>query len=148
MPQPEPESPTPMIEQVLAATNARRAQGAQCPNGQGFGPAAPLRLSQTLMVAAQRHTEDMAHKGYLEHVDPNGTGPLERARAAGYTGGYLGENIAGGQTSAEQVVDGWMNSPHHCPTIMSPEYNVIGIGYADVPGSPLGTYWTQLFGRE
>lgn len=148
-----PVQPTPVVQgrqvqQVLTETNARRAAGAQCPGGQSFGPAPALRISSALSQAAQKHSEDMGRRGYLEHTSPDGEGPLERARAAGYRGGYLGENIAGGQTSAKEVVDGWMGSAVHCPAIMTPEYNVIGIGYAQVPGSPLGTYWTQLFGKE
>ncbi len=53
----------------------------------------------------------------------------------------MGENIASGQESADEVVDGWMASPGHCANIMDPNFTEIGVGYYD------GDIWTQVFGR-
>ncbi len=69
----------------------------------------------------------------------------QRIAAAGYRASGWGENIAAGQSTPEEVVQGWMESPGHCRNIMNPEYRTIGIGYGVVPGSPYGTYWTQDF---
>jgi uncharacterized protein YkwD len=54
-----------------------------------------------------------------------------------------GENIAAGQKTAEEVMDGWMNSEGHRANILNPDFTHIGIGY--VQGGDYGTYWTQLF---
>ena len=54
-----------------------------------------------------------------------------------------GENIAHGQTGADEVMEDWMNSPGHKANIMSDIYNQIGVGAAKADN---GTYYfTQLF---
>ena len=60
----------------------------------------------------------------------------------------MGENIAWGHDSAEQVMYdeiGWMNSPGHRANILRPEYKYVAIGSAECVEQP-GTYATvQLF---
>ncbi|MBT3155145.1 hypothetical protein HTV45_30445 [Streptomyces sp. CHD11] len=56
----------------------------------------------------------------------------------------VGENIACGQRSAAEVVEGWMNSPGHRANILKAGFTHIGVGFAG--GGRAGTYWTQLFG--
>ena len=50
------------------------------------------------------------------------------------------ENIAMGQRSAQEVVQGWMNSAGHRANIMNGSYTHIGVGLSDS-----GYYWTQQF---
>ena len=50
------------------------------------------------------------------------------------------ENIAMGQRTAAEVVEGWMNSPGHKANIMNASYTHIGVGLSDS-----GYYWTQQF---
>ena len=40
----------------------------------------------------------------------------------------LGENIAAGYSTPEQVVQGFMNSPEHRANILNPNYHDIGVG--------------------
>ena len=54
-----------------------------------------------------------------------------------------GENIAAGQRTPSEVVDGWMNSPGHRANIMNSNFNKIGVGY--VTGGSYGHNWVQLF---
>ena len=54
-----------------------------------------------------------------------------------------GENIAMGQTSPEQVMNGWMNSEGHRKNILSPNFTQIGVGIAKNAEGRL--YWTQQF---
>ena len=57
--------------------------------------------------------------------------------------GTIGENIAYGQRSAEQVMEGWMNSSGHRANILNAQYTAIGVG---VYRSASGTlHWVQLF---
>ena len=65
---------------------------------------------------------------------------------AGYSFQAAGENIAAGQTTPQEVVDGWMQSPGHCSNIMSPSFTEIGVGYVLAPQGQLPHYWTQTFG--
>jgi len=130
---------------VLNETNARRAQGAVC-GGQPFGPAGPLAGHPQLRNSARGHSQDMGRRGYFEHKSPEGTGPMQRAQAAGFQGGFVGENIAAGQNSPREVVQSWMESPGHCLNIMEPRYRFLGVGYYFQQGDRFGQYWTQNFG--
>jgi uncharacterized protein YkwD len=60
---------------------------------------------------------------------------------AGYEWSGAAENIAEGQSSAEDVMQTWLASPGHCGNIMG-DYAHIGIGhyYGD------RDVWTQNFG--
>lgn len=131
--------------ETLVLTNQRRAMGAVC-GDRSFGPALPLTMDATLRRAAREHSRDMGTRNYFEHSSPDGRSPDDRMRAAGWSGRSSGENIYGGPPTAAAVVDGWMKSPGHCANMMSPGFRIIGIGYADVPGSQLTHYWTQDFG--
>jgi uncharacterized protein YkwD len=89
----------------------------------------------------------MARGSYLEHQARDGSHPGERATRAGYPWRSIGENIASGQTTAEQVVSEWVLSPTHCANLMNPRFSEMGIAYAVDLGSAGGIYWAQEFGR-
>lgn len=130
---------------VLELTNQRRAAGATCASDV-FGPAGPLEMDTVIRIAARNHSLDMGEQAYFEHDSLDGRTFADRMTMVGFMGASpWGENIAAGQSSPEDVVEGWMNSPGHCRNIMNPDYRTIGIGYAHVDGSPYGHYWTQDF---
>ncbi|WP_416981368.1 CAP domain-containing protein [Streptomyces sp. T028] len=104
----------------------------------------PLAVDPLLTTAAQAHCADMVARAFYSHTSPEGGQPWDRAAAAGSARRTIGENIACGQRSAAEVVEGWMNSPGHRANILKPAFTHIGVGYAG--GGPSGTYWTQLFG--
>ncbi|MFH9074587.1 CAP domain-containing protein [Streptomyces alboflavus] len=119
---------------VLARTNAHRAAA-------GLRPLAP---DPRLTAAAQAHSADMIARAFYSHTAPDGSEPWHRAAAAGSAHRAVGENIACGQRSAAEVVEGWMNSPGHRANILKPAFTHLGVGFAG--GGSAGTYWTQLFG--
>ncbi|MFD3663636.1 CAP domain-containing protein [Streptomyces sp. NPDC058659] len=121
-------------DQVVALVNAERAKA-------GCGP---LSVNSTLTRAAQGHSEDMAARDFFDHTNPDGDGPGERVTAAGYPWSTYGENIAMGQSTPEQVMDSWMNSPGHRANILNCSFKEIGIGIH----SEGGPYWTQVFGAR
>jgi uncharacterized protein YkwD len=98
-----------------------------------------LQFNSSLNSAAQAHSNYMAGNGRLCHRCPDGSSPAYRARQYGYRSGYVGENIAQGYRSADDVVTGWMNSSGHKDNILKPNYRDIGIGFNNY-------YWTQVFG--
>lgn len=104
----------------------------------------PLAADPLLTSAAQAHSADMVARAFYAHTAPDGSQPWDRAAAAGSTRRAIGENIACGQRSPADVVEGWMNSPGHRANILKPGFTHIGIGFAG--GGRAGTYWTQLFG--
>ncbi|MCD2462764.1 CAP domain-containing protein [Streptomyces sp. MBT42] len=121
-------------DQVIALVNAERAKA-------GCGP---LSANATLTRAAQGHSEDMAARDFFDHTNPDGAGPGERVTAAGYPWSTYGENIAMGQSSPEQVMESWMNSPGHRANILNCDFKEIGVGIH----SQGGPYWTQVFGAR
>jgi uncharacterized protein YkwD len=123
-----------MAAEVVVLTNAERAAARL----------APLAGDRRLTAAAQAHSADMVARDFYSHTTPEGREPWDRAAAAGAAHRGIGENIACGQRTPAEVVQGWMNSPGHRANILKPEFTHIGIGYAT--GSRAGTYWTQLFG--
>ncbi|MFD5813249.1 CAP domain-containing protein [Streptomyces sp. NPDC127038] len=120
--------------EVVALTNTERAAAGL----------RPLGTDTTLTAAAQAHSADMVARDFYAHTSPEGSRPWDRAAAAGCGLRAIGENIACGQRSPAEVVQGWMDSPGHRANILKPDFTHIGIGLAG--GSRAGTYWTQLFG--
>ncbi|GGV78742.1 hypothetical protein GCM10010228_47570 [Streptomyces massasporeus] len=104
----------------------------------------PLSADPPLTTAAQAHSADMVARAFYAHTAPDGSRPWDRAAAAGSTRRSIGENIACGQRSPADVVEGWMNSPGHRANILKPGFTHIGVGFAG--GGRAGMYWTQLFG--
>ena len=125
---------------MLAEVNAlRRKAGAP-----------PLRLSKDLQQAAQAHAQDMLARGYFAHKSPSGSTVRERSRKAGYHWRTVGENIAEGQTSVDEVVTTWMGSPGHRQNILNPDFQDLGIGL--VTGKTRSgehrVIWVQNFGAK
>ncbi|MFJ9820893.1 CAP domain-containing protein [Streptomyces sp. NPDC101151] len=120
--------------EVVALTNAERARAGL----------RPLAADPQLTRAAQAHCADMVARDFYAHTSPDGSQPWDRAAAAGSRRRTIGENIACGQRSPAEVVEGWMNSPGHRANILKPDFTHIGVGYAG--GGRAGTYWAQLFG--
>ncbi|MEO8656537.1 MAG: CAP domain-containing protein, partial [Ramlibacter sp.] len=116
---PPPESATAVVSaEVLALVNEVRSQPRVC-GRQRFEAAGPLRPNSLLDHAAAAHARDMARHGYLEHRGRDGSGPADRAIRAGYRWRSVAENIASGQTTAEEVVRQWTRSPGHCANLMN-----------------------------
>ena len=128
---------------ALQLVNEVRARGARC-GEHAFGPAPPVRLSGTLAGVAFGHANDMARHDYFEHQDLAGHSPADRVRAVGYQEKMVGENIAYGPKSADEVVRGWLDSPGHCENIMDPRFAEMGIAYAAGQSSRRGLFWVQL----
>jgi uncharacterized protein YkwD len=139
-----PKSQAPVLAmQALQLVNEVRARGARC-GERSFGPAPPVRLSDALSGVALGHASDMAMHNYFEHEDLTGHSPADRVRAAGYHEKLVGENIAYGPMSTEEVVKGWLDSPGHCANIMDPRFAEMGIAFAAGQASKRGLYWVQV----
>jgi uncharacterized protein YkwD len=111
-----------------------------------FAAAPPLEMSEKLGRAAQAHAADMASHGRLSHEGSDNSTHAERALREGYVWLHIGENVAAGQATPEQVVAEWLGSAAHCANIMDPDYSEMGVAFAADPGSEKGIYWAQVFG--
>lgn len=127
------------VVQVLNLTNSFRQQ-----NG-----LQPLSYSDRLSVAAQTYSQSMATQDFFAHAGLDGSTPQIRGTSAGYEGG-IGENIAAGYATPNDVVQAWINSPGHRANLLNPSYRDLGIGYYNLPNDPGNLnyqyYWTQDFG--
>jgi uncharacterized protein YkwD len=132
-----------LAARALALVNRVRASGTHC-GQRSFAPASPVTLSATLGTVALGHAADMAEHDYFEHNDLSGRSPAQRVREGGYQETLVGENIAYGPRSIDEVVQGWLDSPDHCENIMDPRFAQMGIAYAPGKLSRHGLFWVQL----
>lgn len=79
------------------------------------------------------------------HSRPDGSSAADLLYGMGLNYSHIGENIAAGQATPEEVVEAWMNSAPHRKNILSEDYIYMGIGFYNIPGSLYTTHWTQIF---
>jgi uncharacterized protein YkwD len=130
------------VKQLLIEVNRIRAEH----------KLAPLKVDERLMRAAQRHAEDIARRGRLDHQGSDGSKLSDRAKRAGYGFARVAENLAAGYATAAQAVKSWLDSPPHRRNLLDPDIRDAGIGYVFRDGEPgaraLRHYWTANFGRR
>ena len=119
-----------MEDEVLVLVNKERAK-----NG-----LKALTMDENVRKVARAKSSDMSTKKYFSHTSPTYGSPFDMLKSFGISYKSAGENIAQGYTTAEAVVNGWMNSSGHRANILNANYTKIGIGY-----EANGNYWTQLF---
>lgn len=138
-----PDDPQAVARRVLELVNRARTQPRRC-GSQAFAATGSLSLNDRLNAAALTHARDMARHSYLEHRGRDGSTPAQRVSATGYVWRHAGENIAAGPGSAEDAVQGWLDSPGHCANIMNAQFTQMGVAYAQ-SRDDYGIYWTQMF---
>jgi uncharacterized protein YkwD len=108
-----------------------------------------LAPSATLDRVAQTYADDMLKRSHYGHVDPEGLTVRERAYAGGYDLRFIAENLAAGQPTVDEAVDGWMKSEKHRDNILSRIYTEAGFGLA-IGKNKRGyqIIWVQVFGRR
>lgn len=100
---------------------------------------AELKSDNTnLQKAADLRAEEI--KTSFSHTRPNGTAYHTVLVEFNVTNNMSGENIAYGQRTPAEVVNGWMNSSGHRANILNANFTHIAVGNT-------GTHWVQLFCR-
>lgn len=136
-PSSEPETPDTdpdalsYAEQVVKLVNQERAKAGL----------APLTLSQPVALAAQVRAKEITQS--FSHTRPDGRSFSTALTEQKVSYRSSGENIAWGQKTPEQVMQGWMNSEGHRKNIMNAKFTSIGVGYYRNASGV--NYWTQLF---
>jgi hypothetical protein len=78
----------------------------------------PLVRNSALDQSAADYAAQMASHSFFSHTGLDGSTPLTRMQAAGYTNVQVwGENIAAGQLDAASVMTAWMNGQGGSPAI-------------------------------
>lgn len=119
--------------QVVDLVNAERAKAGL----------RPLVADFELTKVARLKCQDMRDQDYFDHISPTYGSPFDMMDQFGISYRLAGENIAAGQRTPAETMDGWMNSPGHKANILKPEFTHIGVGY--LTGGEYKTYWTQMF---
>jgi uncharacterized protein YkwD len=128
---------SPAGERVISLVNRERA-------ARGL---VPLAAEPRLAAAAEEYAGQMAARDFFSHTGPDGSRMRSRNEAHGYVDWrFLGENLAGGQATAERVVERWMASPGHRANVLAPDACEIGIGYAYADRSAYRHYWVMEVG--
>jgi uncharacterized YkwD family protein len=104
-----------------------------------------LKVNTKLAGVAEKKAEDLRDNNYFDHQSPTYGSPFDMMKQFGITYTAAGENIAKGQKTPSDVMNGWMNSPGHRANILNADYTEIGVGY--VTDSNGTTYWVQHFIR-
>lgn len=109
---------------MLANINlARQEQGMQ-----------PVQLDDKLRSIALSRSQDMVNRSYFSHTTPDGVTFLDMLAEAKVPYKWAGEIIANNNypenETTEQAYNGFVNSPHHHEIMMSPRYNMVGVGEA------------------
>lgn len=117
-----------------------------------------MQLDPVLTAVARSRAQDMATRRYFSHVTPDGYGPNQITRAAGYclpsswgTGrsdNYV-ESIGAGYRTAEDAWQAWMSSRCHKTHLLAAQsfyrsQTRFGIGYYFDPASPYRRYWVVI----
>jgi uncharacterized protein YkwD len=105
----------------------------------------PVVANAKLEQVAQSYAATMASTGCFSHSCPPEPDFVRRAEQGGYTPWRaLGENIAYGQRTADDVFAAWMSSSGHRANILNGTFQHMGVGLAtNGAGVP---YWVQEFG--
>lgn len=103
-----------------------------------------LSFSPLLAQVARNQANAMVAHDALSHD----FGENLRARATDVNyHGPIGENLAGGQRTLEQALEGWMNSAGHRSTLLSNMWTSVGMVVVTAkPGSRYGVFWAADFG--
>ncbi|WP_142415693.1 CAP domain-containing protein [Hathewaya massiliensis] len=120
-------------QEVLNLVNAERAKAGL----------KPLKLNAELNKVATLKSQDMATKNYFSHTSPTYGSPFDMMSKFGISYRTAGENIAMGQRTPSEVMNGWMNSAGHRANILNGSFTDLGVGIAKDSNGRL--YWTQSF---
>jgi Ca2+-binding RTX toxin-like protein len=109
----------------------------------------PLAYDPSLTNAARGHSQWMLSNNTFSHTGAGGSQPVNRAMAAGYTSGYVGENIAWvGSSKSLNFNDSintlhrnLFNSPAHRYNMMLENYQQAGTGILSGGFSNNGRRW-------
>ncbi len=99
--------------------------------------------SKKLQNAAELHAKDMADRSTMTHKGSDGTEVSDRVKTQKYDYRRVGENIASGRLTIEQVMEGWMKSESHRKNILGGFSQIGAAVVRDENGIP---YWCVVFG--
>lgn len=93
----------------------------------------PLRESDLLVSAAYQKIDDVNQYKYFSHTNPQTQKRWsDFIRESGYEYSEIGENLAIGYSTPEEVVEAWLDSPTHKKNLLSEKFSESGMAYATI----------------
>ncbi len=131
----EPDDTSALAAEVIVLVNQERVL-------RGMNP---LTLNKRLSTEAADYACTMIEDDFFGHDHPEtGDDFVDRHGASEFRCFPAGENLATGHTSAEMVVEDWMNSDDHRKIILNDVYQEMGLGLRrDSADGRL--FWVQFF---
>ncbi len=129
-----------LVQKALSQTNELRAQ-----RGRN-----PLVMHPKVMASAQAYACELATNGYTGHRGKDGSTPKRRLARSGCYGGLVAENLGRGQTTTENVIQMWMDSPGHRKNMLlgrGVKYYGLGIANSGRAYSH-GYVWVMVISRR
>ena len=102
--------------------------------------ALPLKFAKDLASSAYVRAKELPIK--FSHTRPDGSKCFTAMPQIGH---MLGENLAGGQSSPQQVVQAWMDSKTHRDNMLNKNFTEMGVVYYYQSNSKYKHYWVQHF---
>jgi uncharacterized protein YkwD len=133
-PKPVPEPPALDPNEALRLINEYRST-------KGLGAVA---LDMSATGAAEALAKDMAQHDRMSHTGPRGADMGKRLISAGYSYRVAAENVAVGQKTLAEVVEGWKKSAPHSRNMLLAEAKHMGIAYEYKPDTKYKTFWTLV----
>jgi uncharacterized protein YkwD len=106
----------------------------------------PLRLNPTLTEAAKEHSRDLAKWDRISHYGSDGSNPWDRVKRTGYKPRLAAENVGTGQTSFDEVLRGWKESPGHNKNLLLGDAREMGLALVQDPKTEFKSFWTLVIG--
>lgn len=123
-------------DQILALVNQERSNAGL----------AQVARNATLEDQAEEYACEMIAQNFFAHENPvTGSTLKDRAASFDYQFMVIGENLAAGQQTPQEVMTAWMNSPGHRANILDSRFTELGVSVRI--GGQYGIYWVQEFGK-
>lgn len=106
----------PLCQRMLALINEQRA----------VYSIPPLELDPRLSLIAQAHCADMAQRGFLEPVSPEGRDAASRAQEVNYTSRVY--QLVGEGTGPDEALAGWVANAAYRAQLISEANRGLGVG--------------------
>lgn len=106
----------------------------------------PYRFSSLLAASAERHSQDMAETGIIDHTGSDGSTVRQRVGDTGYGDWPADEVVFGGMATVDNAWQFWTTDPHHRAVLLNPK--LVEAGVSVDKGSRGTFYYTMDFGAR
>lgn len=118
--------------------NDLRAKGGSC-LGKAMKPAPPLAFDSILQAAAEKDAAGAAARGGFSAAAGSPSGTIQGTET--YPGAKVAKLYGISSPPPAAMLDVWLVSPPRCETLLSPDYDDIGVAYD-------GRYWVVMMGQR